>query len=178
MKNKGILFALILVCFSFSACKKKITQFNLDYDAEVVIGSTFGSLVPFFVQTPETETNAEYQFEVNDTDSKRVKSIFLKKLDLAIKSPINETFSFLKSIEIYIDSPDQPEVLLASKMEVSNGVGNNLSLDLVNIDFKEYIKDETFTLRLKVVTDETIPEDVHIGIASSYLVDAKVIRFN
>lgn len=149
----------------------------MDYDAEVVIGSTFGSLVPFFVETPETETNAAYQFEINDTESKRVKSIFLKKLDLTIKSPTNETFSFLKSVDIYIDSPNQPEVLLASKSSISNEIGKSLSLDLVNLDFKEYIKDETFTLRLKVVTDETIPEDVTIGIASSYLVDAKIIRF-
>ena len=170
---------VVLVCFLFLnyGCKKKITQFSMDYNSELVIGSSFEQLIPFSVSTPESETNSSYEFDAHDTDADRVKSIFLKSMVLSITSPVNKKFTFLKSVIIYIDSPNQPEVKLASKENIDNSVGNQITMDLVDLDLKEYLKDKTFVLRLQVTTDETLPEDVHINVYTDFLVDAKVIRF-
>lgn len=178
MLKKGLNIALSLtVLLAFTSCKKKITQFYMDFNNEVTVQSTFGSILPFTLNTPETETNSSYEFEANKTDAERVNSILLKDLKLSIKSPINKKFTFLKSIIVYIDSPNQPEVKMASKENIDNTVGNELVLDIVAVDLKEYIKDQTFTLRLEAVTDETISEDVRINVYSNFLVDAKILRF-
>lgn len=175
--NVRLLFFLGLLSFGLGGCKKKITQFYMDYETSVVVQSTLGSFVPFSVATPDMETNATYEFETNDTDKKRVNSIFLKNLELTITSPNSQTWSFVKDLELYIDSPNNPEVLIASENDIPNTTGTKLILQVPATDLQSYIKDDTFSLRLKVVTDETIAQDVNINVYSNFLVDAKIIRF-
>lgn len=175
--RKSYLFILPILVVLLGGCKKKITQFYVDYTTSAVIQSTFGTLVPFSVGTPEMETNSMYEFENNNTKKDRINSIFLKNLELNITSPTNETFSFVNDLEVYIDSPNNPEILIAVKNDIPNTVGDNLILDVPTTDLQEYIKDSKFSLRLKVVTDETISQDVDIDIYSNFLVDAKIIRF-
>lgn len=175
--RKSYLFVLPILVVLLGGCKKKITQFYVDYTTSAVIQSTFGTLVPYSVGTPEIETNSTYEFENNNTKKDRINSIFLKNLELNITSPTNETFSFVNDLEVYIDSPNNPEILIAAKNDIPNTVGDNLILDVPTTDLQEYIKDSKFSLRLKVVTDETIAQDVDIDIYSNFLVDAKIIRF-
>lgn len=172
--NKIITLLLLTSTLFFTSCKKKLTQFYLDYNSELVIPSTFGNFVPFSLNTPENTTNSSFEFENNDTDAGRVKSIYLEDLDMSIISPSGETFSFLNSIEMFLSSPSQAERRVAFKTDIPSTAGTTLTLDLEGIDLKEYIKESTFTLRLKVVTDETMPQDVEVNIYSNFLVDAKI----
>ncbi|MBI3237445.1 MAG: hypothetical protein HYZ43_01135, partial [Flavobacteriia bacterium] len=73
-------------------------------------------------------------------------------------------------------SPGLSEKRVAYLDSIPNNVGNALSLSLENTDLQEYIKSETYELRLKVISDETIPQDVQIDIHTSVLVDAQLIR--
>ncbi len=168
-----LVFATMLC---FSGCKKKITQFYLDYNSSVVISSTVGSFVPVSLQTPAVETNSSFEFENNDTDAKRIKSIFLKNLDLTITSPQNETFSFLNSIELFIKSPSYDEKRISFETSIPNTVGNKISLKIDGIDLKEFLKESSFELRVRIVSDETISQDVNVTIYSNFLVDAQLIR--
>ncbi len=173
MKKYAIYGILLLVLLS--SCKKKLTEFEIDYTAEVVVPSTLGQALPFSLYTPEITTNSEYEFEVNDTRKDKINSIFLKDLTLTITSPSGETFSFLNSIEVYIKSPNAAEKRVAYKENIPSGIGSVLICDLVYQDIQEFIKDDTFTLRLETVTDETIPQDVHIEVYSNFLVDASLL---
>lgn len=173
VKNLIFLVAAILV---LSSCKKKLTEFNIDYTSKVVVSSTFGQLVPFSIYTPEMETNAEYEFESNNTKKDHVDNIQLTQLKLDITSPDNQTFSFLNSVEVYISSPNNPERKVAFKESIPSNVGSQLICELVDIELQDYIKEETFKLRLKTVTDETIPEDVHIDVYTNFFVKARLIK--
>jgi hypothetical protein len=97
-------------------------------------------------------------------------------LKLTITSPSNETFSFLNSIEIFISSPNIEERKVAFKESIPANVGNQLICELVDVELQDYIKEETFKLRLKTVTDETIPQDVTIDVYTDFFVDAKLIK--
>lgn len=167
---------ILLVAIISSSCKKKLTQFHIDYTSQVVVSSTVGQLVPFSLNTPQMETNAEYEFESNNTNKERINSIRLEQLKLTITSPSNETFSFLNSIEIFISSPNIEERKVAFKESIPANVGNQLICELVDVELQGYIKEETFKLRLKTVTDETIPQDVTIDVYTDFFVDAKLIK--
>lgn len=171
-----LIFVSFFILISFSSCKKKLTQFTLDYTSTATIPSTFGTLVPFSIGTPEIETNSTYEFESNDTKKDFVKHINLETLTVKITNPSGETFSFVNEIEIYIDSPNQPEILIANKTDIPSSVGNFLSLNVIETDLKEYIKDDTFSLRLKVTSDETIPQDVTVEIFTDFFVEAQLKR--
>ncbi len=173
MKTKHLLI-LLTFAFSFSSCKKKITQFHMDYDSTVIVSSSVGALIPISVLSPEIISNSSVEFENNDTKSDRINSIFLKELTLTITSPDSETFSFLNSLEIYISSTNQTEKKVAFKNNIPETVGDTIFCDLVDLDLQTFIKDEQFKIRLVSVTDETIPNDVYINVYTDFLVDAKL----
>lgn len=173
MKKAILLFTTLLL---LGSCKKKLTQFYVDYTSTVVIQSTVGQALPFSVLTPEITTNSEAEFESNNTNKDHIESILLKDLILTINSPQGQTFSFLNSVEIYISSPNQAEKKVAFKDNIPANVGSSFACDIVDLDLQSFIKDDKFTIRVKTVTDETIAQDVHIDVYSNFFVDAKLIK--
>lgn len=169
-----MLFALVGL---FSSCDKldELTKFDMDYDQRVVIPSTTGVDLPFEVFTPEKETNSSAEFEVNDTRKDLIEEIVLKKLVMTVEAPEGEDFSFLESIIIYMSAEDLPEIKIAWNEDVSATAGEQLELVTTAEDLKEYIKKDTYTLRLKTVTDEFLSSDYEINIATTFFVDAKIL---
>ncbi|WP_252732419.1 MULTISPECIES: hypothetical protein [Cellulophaga] len=160
----------------FSSCDKldELTKFDIDYDSHVTIESSTVVDLPFDVYTPDMETNSESEFEVNDTRKDLIEEILLKEITLTITSPETADFSFLESIEVYIDVEDLDEILIASKSEI-DGTESVLELDLTDIDIQEYIKKDSFVLRMNTVTDEVMSQDHEIDVHSVFAVDAKIL---
>ncbi len=173
MRNIFKFFLLILVV---SSCDKldELTKFDIDYDSQVTIESSTIVDLPFDVSTPDMETNSESEFEVNDTRKDLIEEILLKEITLTITSPETADFSFLESIEVYINAEDLDEILIASKTEIDE-TASVLELDLTDTDLQEYIKKDSFTLRMNTVTDEAISQDHEIDVHSVFAVDAKIL---
>ncbi|MEO9892163.1 hypothetical protein [Aurantibacter sp.] len=173
MSRFGIFIILIsIVC----SCSKldELTKFNIDYETEVTIPASTGISLPFDIFTPDTETNSESKFESNDTRKDLIESIKLTKLQLDITSPDDADFSFIESIEVYINAEGLDEILIAYKEDVSE-TASILDLDVTDIELKEYIKKDSYSLRLNTVTDETLGQDHEIDVNSTFYVDAKIL---
>ncbi len=174
--NKGFLI-LCLASMILSACKKidAYTKFELEYNESVTIPSSTGINLPFNVLTPDTETNSEAVFEVNDTRKDLIELIQLTSLTLLHQSPANGNFKFLKSINIYLTAEGLSEIQVAWKENISDDIGKTLVLETTTNDLQEYIKKDKFGLRVKTVTDEAFSSDQKIDIESVFFVDAKVL---
>jgi len=172
---RKILFAFSLFLL-FINCDKidDLTKFNLDYDTQVTIPSSAGINLPFDVLTPDTETNSSSRFESNDTRKDLIEEIRLTQLQLVITSPSDADFSFLESIEVYISADGLDEIKIASKVDVPEDV-STLDLEVSDSDLKEYIKKDSYSLRLNTVTDEAISQDHEIDVKSTFFVDAKIL---
>ena len=164
----------MLVC---NSCKKidQFTQFSMDFNNEIVIPSSTGISLPINLLTPELETNSESTFEVNETRKDLIEEIRLTSLILTLNAPNNADFSFLESISVYMNAQDLPEVEIAWEDDVPDNAGNQISLNVSNEDFKEYIKKDEFSLRVNTITDEILTSDHQIDIASSFFIDAKIL---
>ena len=160
-----------------NSCKKvdQFTQFNMDFDNQIIIPSTVGINLPINILTPEMETNSESTFELNDTRKDLIEEIRLTSLTLSLQSPNGADFSFLESISIYMNAQDLPEVEIAWIENIPESIGNQISLNVSGNDFKEYIKKDQFNLRVNTITDEIITADHTINISSSYFIDAKIL---
>jgi len=167
---------IFILAFLISSCSKldELTKFNIDYDTEVTIPSSAGINLPFDVLTPDTETNSESTFESNDTRKDLIEEIILTKLQLEITSPSDADFSFLESIEVFISAEGLDEIKIASKTDVPETV-SVLDLDVSDNDLKEFIKKDSYSLRLNTVTDEAISQDHQIDVKSTFFVDAKIL---
>lgn len=165
-----------LILGSSTGCNQfeSFTNFTLKYEQDVKVESSTGINLPFNIATPQTETNAESEFESNDTEKKYIKSITLDSLVLTLFDPPNEDFSFLEEISIFIKAEGLDEHRIAWKNPVPASASNRLTLDCTDDDLQEYIKKDKFSLRLKVVTDELITRDHYFRIRSAYSVSAKL----
>ena len=173
MKKYILIFIAIAV---LQSCKKlnEYTQFNMPYTEVVTIPSSSGVNLPFNVFTPETETNSESTFEVNDTRKDLIETIKVKQIELNVQSPAGEDFSFLESISLYLSATDLPEVKIAWNDSVAVNTTDTLKLNVYDIDLQEYIKKEKFELRLNTVTDEFLTSDYKIEIKTLFFVDAQL----
>lgn len=173
----ALLMMIGLAGILYSGCDKvdELTQFDIEYTSEVTIPASSGIDLPINIFTPDIETNAEQKFQVNDTRKDKVEEINLKTLKLSVLMPEGEDFSFLKSIEIYINADGLSESLIAWKEDIPDDVGDELSLNTTDEDLKEYIKKDEFNLRMKTVTDEFIDQDHEIEVYSVFRVDAEIL---
>jgi hypothetical protein len=175
-RMKRIALFIFTVCL-LNSCDiiDELTKFNMEYNSTVEIESTANLNLPFDVFTPDVETNSESEFEVNDTRKDLIEDIRLRKLDLDITSPSDQDFSFLESVEIFISAEGLQEIRIAYMDEVPETIGNLISLDVEDVDIKEYIKKDKFNLRLNTVTDEVLTNDCSIAVKCIFFVDAKIL---
>jgi hypothetical protein len=168
-------FICSVISFLLFGCSNldEFTQFEMDYSEQVIIPSSSGLSLPFNLYSPDVETNSESTFEVNDTRKDLIEQIKLTKLKLTLTSPSNSDFSFLKSIEIYINAPGLSEIKVAWSSDIPNT--NVIEMSVTDEDLKEFIKKDDFTLRVNTVTDEILTSDHHINIYSNFYVDAEVL---
>lgn len=175
LRSLFILFSFFVI--GLTSCEKvsELTRFDMDYSTSITIPSSTGINSDLIIPTPAVETNSESEFAINDTRKDMIEEITLKKMVLTIESPTDGSFSFLKEITVFIQAEGLAETEIASKTNIQNTAGNQLTLDTTNEDLKEYIKKDKFSLRVKTVTDEVIARDHSIRTDAVFGVDAKVL---
>jgi hypothetical protein len=174
--KKSSIFLVSLLLFSVS-CEEAddLTKFDIEYEEPFTVPATLGIDTPISIPTPDITTDYEEKFSGNDTKKDLVEKIFMKELVLSIKSPQEADLSFLKSLTIYINAEGMEETEIASRESISNDIGSTLEMETSGVDLKEYIFKDSFNLRTKVTTDETISEDHEINAAMVFTVDAGLL---
>lgn len=168
----GLLLLLMMV---FTSCKK-FTQFDMPYETVVVIPSSSLIDIPIEISSPEVTTESEQTFAVEDTRKDLIKEILLTDLNLVLEKPNGGDFSFLKSIEIFIDADGSDEVRAAWKENISESVGKTLELKSTDKDLQSFIKADEFTLRVKTTTRKSISQDHEIKVKANFWVDAQLVK--
>jgi hypothetical protein len=172
---KKLFFGAIAVLFlSVVACDKidDLLTFTVTDHSTISISSGLGSTgLPFELPTPDVTTSANQEFSNNNTRADLVKDVKLSKLTMKVESPAGKTFSFLKSIHIYISTDGSDKVLLASHENIPSAA---TSVDLVTSNEKldKYLKASSYKLHTTVVTRETLAQSVDIGLTLQFRVTA------
>src|SRR5688500_6568530 len=109
MKQLAI-FSLILFCTS--SCKKidDLLTFHISHETTFTLEGASPLDIPIPVQTPDITTNASQEFQNNDTRADLVKDIRLEEVKLSVVSPTGKTFSFLKTIQVFISTNQNDEI--------------------------------------------------------------------
>lgn len=161
MKNKAFCLLLIIPFLTLS-CKRKVTEFKVNDTTEFIVPSSIILLTPLTIIGKESTVDFEEEFKNNDTRAKYLKEVKLEELLLTITAPQGKTFSFLRSVSIYISADGLDEILLASKENIDNSVGNQLYLQPTAENLVEYVKKNDYKVRCQVITDETTYQDITI----------------
>lgn len=127
--------------------------------------------VPLLLPTPEVTSSASQEFSNNNTRADLVKDVKLTEMTMEVASPQGKTFSFLKSIEIYISTDGSDKVLLASQSSIPK-TATLVQLETSNEKLDKYLKAESYRLHTTIVTRETLTEDVQIELGLKFRVTA------
>ncbi len=177
MKNTLLIFVSTFILFAGCMSIDTLTQFNLEYNETIVIPSSSVINLPFNILTPDIKSNTESTFAVNNTKKDLVEEIKLTQMALTLTSPSNGNLGFLKSIEIFISADSLSNVKIAWNDNIPSNVDKYVELETTQIDLKEYIKKDEFSLKINTVTDEVLTSDYHIDIHSIFFVDANVLGY-
>lgn len=162
MKSKIIALSLFLFLL-LSSCNAvdDLLTFTISNNASIQIKSTSPINLPSEIVTPDVTTNSSAEFKNNNTKASLVKDVKLKSLKLTITDPEGKTFTFLKSIHLYISTTDSDEIELAYQDNI-NSTANTIDLISTDARLDSYIKADQYKIRTKVTLKETLTKDVTV----------------
>lgn len=172
--GKKLLLLLTSLPLAFCGCSKTedLLTFTITDHAEITIDNGLPvSGLPFEIPTPDVSTNSEQEFENNDTRIDLVKDIRLDDLRLEITAPQGKTFSFLKSIHIYISTNQSDEILLAYLDNIPTEA-TLITLIPTTEKLDSYIKSSAYKLNVSAVARETLTHDTDVRADIKYKVTA------
>ena len=93
----------------------------------------------------------------NDVNFNQINTIQLKDFDLTLVSPYQSTFSFLKSIYIYIQTDELESVLVAKNENISNYPGKTITVYKTDEDIASFFTNKKQYLVIKTSTKYEAP---------------------
>jgi hypothetical protein len=162
MKSKLTVITLLFSLFLISCdAIDDLLSFTVSNETSIQIKSTSPINLPTEIVTPDVTTNSSSEFKNNKTEAGLVKDVKLKSLNLSITSPDGKTFTFLKSIHLYISTTDSDEIELAYLDDI-NSTTNMIELMSINARLDRYIKADKYKIRTQVTLKETLTKDVTV----------------
>jgi len=172
MKSKFIAISLLL-SLSLTSCSAvdDLLSFTISNETSIKIKSTSPINLPSEIITPDVTTNSSAEFQNNKTKASLVKDVKLRSLKLSISDPADKTFTFLKSVHLYISTTDSDELELAYQDNV-NATTNEIDLICTDKKLDQYIKADKYKIRTKVTLKETLTKDVTVKADMKFRVTA------
>ena len=171
MRNSGILTIIFLTVLTYCKEVQELLTFTISDETEFTVESTSPLNLPIEIATPTVTTNSNQKFENNNTKASLVKDVKLSELRLTVTNPSGKTFSFMKSVHIYISTDQNSEIELAYLDEFPANVGS-VTLNTTDKKLDAYVKASSYNLRTRIVTDETLTQPVDIKVDLTFKVTA------
>jgi hypothetical protein len=172
MKSKLIALSIFLaVVLSSCNAVDNLLTFNISNQTSIKINSNSPINLPSEIITPDVTTNSSTEFKNNNTKADLVKDVKLKSLKLTIDSPEGKTFTFLKSVHLYISTTNSDEIELAYQDNI-NSSSNMIDLVCTDKRLDQYIKADNYKIRTQVTLKETLTQDVTIKANMDFKVTA------
>ncbi|KIA86274.1 hypothetical protein [Flavobacterium sp. AED] len=170
IKTYAILSLFVLFIVSCSVVDKLLT-FTVSNETSFKIASGFPLNLATEIITPDVTTNSSAEFQNNNTKADLVKDVKLTELKLTITDPTDKTFSFLKSIHLYISTDANDEIELAYLDDI-NSTTNTLNLICTSQKLDKYIKASSYKIRAKAVIKESVTKDITVKSEMKFKVTA------
>lgn len=172
MKIKKITILAVLALIITTSCDEvdKLLTFTISEQTSFKVNSGVPN-TPFEVATPDVTTNSSAEFKNNNTNADLVKDVKLSELKLTITNPADKTFSFLKSVHMYISTNASDEIELAFQDNIST-TSNTLNLTCTSQKLDKYIKASSYKIRTSITTKETLTQETTVKADMKFKVTA------
>lgn len=159
---KKILITLICIVAVTTGCStvQSIIKSTIPYTAILIIPAT--SKTNTTISATSTVSSIDQVFG-NQNAAEYIKEVRVASARLDASNPTNQNLGLFKSIKLYIINSSGAEVMVASRSDVTENIGNNLVLDIDNSRFLDnYIKGSNLRVRMEYVLRNSLNSDVSV----------------
>jgi len=173
--TKALICSLLILTIFGCELPEDLAKFDLSHTTSTTIPSTTVVDIPVSFATPVVETDTLGVVDARGSSLNNIESIKIKSLTLSISSPETANFNFLREIKIYIEAGEYSERLLASLENLENTNATTLDLETTAAELRNYIGEDSYQLRVEILTDEVIAEDIELEISNAFEIEAKLL---
>lgn len=165
---------------ALSGCKKikdNYTTFEVPYSAGYAVPADDSIGVERIYTSYDFPTSIDDALLQNKTSKSLIESGKLKSLEMDIvryDSTITLMYGALEEIRVYLDADGLGETFAAYKT-IDPSAGSRVVFDIVDVDLKEYLKRDTFRIRIKMTLRSAIPKDTPMLFKSKFTIRAKTL---
>ncbi len=166
MKKISLSLFVLLVVVSGCATVQSIIKSTFPYTATLSIPAEAKSGV--MLTTTSTASGFDQIFG-NQSGADYIKEVRVTSVKLEAINPTNQNLGIFKSVKLFIVNGSNAEVMIASRSDVSENIGNNLVLDIDNTRFvDDYIKGSNLKIRMEYTLRNNLTSNVSVRAAVNF----------
>lgn len=166
----ALFFVSVLLLTSCNELSK-LTEINLPLSETITI-----PIIPLVgassISTPGIKTGIDSIMKDAGISAKSIEDITLNKMEFALTST-DEDFSFFESVDIYMSASGKDDVKIATARDIA--VTSKILFKTLDVDLKDYILLEEFSLKIDFETKKPIVSPKEIKIDLNLVLDLKVL---
>ncbi len=164
---RRIIITSVLLTLLLGGCGtvQSIIKSTFPYTAVMVLPADSKSDTPISV----TSTTSSFdQIFGNNKGGSYVKNVKVALARLDAHEPVQQNLGIIKTVKLFMVNDTGTEVMVASRSDVSENIGNNLVLDIDNSRLIDnLIKSEQVKFRMEVVLRKELTSEVSVRAAVS-----------
>jgi hypothetical protein len=159
---KKLIYTLLAGILFVSSCAtvQSIIKSTFPYTASLIIPASTKA------NANASATSAASSFDQvfgNQNGSEYVKEVRIANAKLVAVNPSTQSMGAFKSVKLYISNGNSGEVMVASRNDIGENIGNDLILDIDNSRFLDkYIKGNNLRIRMEYVLRKAVATDVSV----------------
>jgi hypothetical protein len=166
MKKIFLLIVTMSVIVSGCATVQSIIKSTFPYTASLIIPSSGRAGATLSATSSASSFD---QIFGNQTGTDYIKEVRAASVRLDASNPTNQNLGVFKSVKVFLVNGSGAEVMIASRNEVGENIGNNLVLDVDNSRFlDDYIKGSNLRIRMEYVLRNSLTADVSVRAAVNF----------
>jgi hypothetical protein len=165
MKKIILPFIVLVALVSGCATVQSIIKSTFPYTATLVIPTGTKSDV---VQVSTSAASSFDQIFGNQSGTDYIRDVRVTSVRLDASNPSSQNLGIFKTVKLFLVNGSS-EVMVASRNDVSENIGNNLVLDIDNSRFvDEYIKGSNLRMRMEYTLRNSLTSDVSVRAAINF----------
>jgi hypothetical protein len=168
MIKKPILFLFIALIFSSCEVMQSVVKSTFPYTTTVVIPKT--SRVGVEQEITGDATSFDQKISRDGNNASKLNDVRIVSAKIQSKDPSDFNIGNLSMLKVYIAKEDgSKEVLVASRTDITPGVGNSMVLDIDNAaTLDEHMREQKIKVRLVYKLRNHIDANANLRLALSF----------
>ncbi|WP_276089367.1 hypothetical protein [Pedobacter sp. JY14-1] len=166
MKKLLFLTAAFAAILTGCATMQSIIKSTFPYTATLIVPAATKA------GTTATATSSASSFDEifgNQNGTSYIKEVRIAAAKVTANNPANQSLGIFKSVKLFISSGSSGEIMVASRSDVQENIGNSLVLDIDNSKFLDnYIRGSNLKVRMEYVLRNNTTSDISLRTALSF----------